>query len=475
MMSMRVPLPAFFLFFFFTGSLFAQKTWTLQDCIDYALKNNIQVKMDELDAGLAQQQYRQGIANMLPGINGSASDNYNYGHTVDPFTNKFITKNTQNSSFGAGSSVVLFNGFRLQNIRRQYRYDFLSSRLNSEKSMNAVALRVASAYMEVLYNMESAGIAERDLDAAVLQRNRTKHLTEAGTLPKGELLSMEAQVASDELRLVDARNQLTLSLLTLSQLLELPSSDGFTIEKPLIPAPAINDSLPVPESIIAIAEKNLPEIKMQEYKVQSAERALAASFGNLAPRLSFTTNFGSGYSKDKTKTTGAVFSHNDTIGYTMTGQDPVLTPRYDLINEPVSFGRQVDDNFSKFYGFSLSVPIFNGWQAKTAVNRSKVQLEDARLALQLSKNQLRKDIMQAYAEAGAASKKYAAAVISTEAQKEAFKYASQKYGEGLIGSVDYAVARNNLAKAESELLKARYEHLFRMKILHYYMGEPLKF
>ena len=461
-----------------TAPLFAQSptnsVWTLQQCIDHALKNNIQIKQNQLGVELSKEKYLQTIAGMLPSLNGSATHNYSYGRTIDIFTNQFINDRTQSNNFSLSSNITLFNGFELQNTRIKSQYDYMSSKFDAEKNINDITLNIVSSYLQILFNQESVDITNKRLDGTKLQRDRTKKIVDAGGLPQGSFLDIEAQVASDELQSVNAQNQLDLSYLNLIQLLDLDSVKNFQIGKPDFSNVNINSVLVNPSEVFATAVKTQPEIKSSEYKMLSAEKGLSVARGAMSPRLTLSGSFGTGYSDNRQRQ----------VGSTLVGYNPIVStdtakvfysPLYIYDYEKTPFRDQLNDNFNKFIGFNLTVPLFNGWQTNASIKRAKISLQNARLNEQLTKNQLNKTIQQSYADAVASYKKYNASQKSVDALKESFKYTEQKFNVGLLNSVDYITAKNNLTKAESDLLQAKYEYIFKTKILDFYQGKPLTF
>jgi outer membrane protein len=472
MKSRKFVLPAFFLLVGITGQ--AQKAWTLKECIDYALRNNIQIKQNQLNADLSRVKLEQSVASMFPNLNGSASHSYNYGRTIDPFTNQFVDQRTQYNNFSLNSSISLFEGFQVQNTLRQSNYDYKAGKLDVQKSQNDIALSVVTAYLQILYNKELVNISKSQLEVSENQVSRTRKLVETGSLPKGSLLDAEAQAASEELRLINAQNQLELSYLNLTQLLDLPTPKGFDIIDPQLSLPTTSLAENTPESVFEYAVKNQPEIKSAELKVRSAEKGLSIARGARYPRLSLGGSMGTGYSDIRTRVTG--FTTITYIsGITQGSQDPVISSQRIPLTEKTPFRDQLEDNINKSIGLTLSIPILNNWQVQSSVARAKINRANAELNNQLAINQLNKTIQQAHADANAALKKYNATAKTLESLREAFKYTEQKFNVGLVNSIDYMNAKNNQSKAESDLLQAKYDFIFKSKVLDFYLGKPLIF
>ncbi len=462
--------------FFFTGLLFAlaQKKWTLQECIDYALKNNIQVKQNQLNTELSKEQLIQNSAALLPNLNGNATHNYGYGRYLDPFTNQFIDQRNQTNNFSFTSNVILFNGFQLQNTLRQSQLNYVSSKHDVDKIKNDISLNIAAAYLQILLNQELLNTTKQQLSVSNVQSERTKKLVSAGSLTQGNLLDVESQVATEELNVVNAQNQLDLSYLSLVQIMDLDSVKEFSIFTPDFSS--FNQSLIATDSsqIFSYAEKNLPEIKSADTKVLSAQKGIAIAQGGRSPRLMLNSSFGTGYSESRQRMIGSGPIQQEIIGYY--NGDPLYanypgTPIY----EKIPFKDQLNDNLSKSIGVSLSIPFLNGWQVQTTINKSKISLMNAKLNADLVRNQVRKSIQQAYADAVAAIKRYKATEKSVLAIREAFKYTEQRYAVGLINSFDLVTSKNNLNKVESQLLQAKYDSIFKQKVLDFYQGKQLTF
>lgn len=460
-------------------SSFAQKIWTLKECVDYALNNNIQIKQSEISAEISKTFQTQSFYSMFPSLNGSASHSYNYGRSVDPFSYEFTTQKVSSSNLSLNTNVVLFNGLQLKNELKQSKLNYMSGKYELEKIKNDVSLNVTAAYLQVLYSRELLNASNDRVNAAKKQLDRTKILVDAGTLPKGSYLAAEAQFANEELSKVNAENQLNTSYLSLIQLLELDSVGNFEVEVPKVEVPDQASIALTPSDMYAASLTSKPEIKSADLKVQSAEKGLAIAQGARFPRLSMFGSLSTGYSNQsqRIKTLGGEYLGDiPTLNYVTTpvGNYYVFIPSFSSATfENSPFSTQFEDNLSKSFGFSLSIPIFNGLSAQTSVTRARLNLENVKYSSELTKNQLYRSIQQAHADAIGALNKYHAAEKSADALKEAFSYTEKKYNAGLLTSLDFTTAQNNLSKSESDLLQAKYDFIFRLKVLDFYMGKPL--
>jgi outer membrane protein len=450
----------------------AQKVWSLQNCIDYALANNIQIKQQQLSEQLAKITLNQSKIGLIPSVNGAASHAYNYGKTIDMYTNDFASSTVQSDNFYLSSNVTLFSGFQLLNTIKQNKIDLQASQFDLEKMMNDISLNLATAYLQILYNIEILNNAESQLDITNQQVKRTQKLYDAGTVAKGTLLTLEAQAATEELSVVNAQNSLDLSYLTLTQMLDLTTTDSFDIEIPKLELALESAELTAPDQIFAFAYAKQPEIKSAELKVRSNEIGLSIARGMRSPSLSLRFSYGTGYSGASDKYTSS-FGGYEPSGFT-SGGDTVYSPYFETTKEKIPFDDQIKDNVNKSISFNLSVPLFNGWQTNAAISKSKIAIQNAEYSLQTTKNTLYKTIQQAYADALAALNKYKSSRKSVEALKESFKYTEQKFDVGLVNTTDYNDAKNKLAESQSNLLQAKYEYVFRLKILDFYMGKPIE-
>jgi len=462
--------------FFNTTSLSAQNVWTLQKCLDYALKNNISIKQNQLTVATSNEKINQSYAAFLPNLNGNVGQSYDYGRYVNPFTNQFANTRAVSDNFSLSSSMTLFNGLQMQNTLKQSKLDYVSSEWDLKKIANDISLNVVSDYLQVLFAMENLTVANQQLDLIKKQQVNTQNLFDAGSIAKGNLLDIKAQVASDELGVINAQNGLDIAYLNLQQLLDLDSVKNFTIEKPILQLPSDNITTLNSDQVFASAEKTLPEIKSADVKYQSALVGLSIARGGRSPRLSLSGSYGTGYSDQLQGISGFSYAAPPQIGVDGNGV-PVysVTPEIIPTYQTTSFKDQLNDNLNKTISINLSLPFFNNWSTKSNIVRAKISVETAKYSSDLARLTLKKSIEQAYLDATAAYKKYNATLTSVESLQEAFKYAQQKFDVGLLNSYDYLAAKNNLTKAESDLIQAKYDYIFKAKILDFYLGKSLTF
>lgn len=424
----------------------AQEQWSLERCIQHALENNIQVKQQNLNIASSKNQLTTRKLELIPNLNGSVSHSFTFGRAIDYGTNS-VSTDLQSTSFSVSSSVNLFNGLRQYNNLKQSEINLMASIAESDKLKDNIALNITSAYLQILYNIEMLETSKRSLELSKLQHERTSKLVAAGSLPEGSLLEIEAQRASDELNLVNAENRLDLSYLTLVQMLDLRQTEGFKIETPNLADISLQLPITTAQDIFLQAENTMPQIKGAQLRVQSAQRGIAIAKGSRFPSLSLGASYGTGARK-------------------------YLHPTPTLTNQP--YADQIRNNASTNIGLSLNIPIFNGLQVEKGISNAKINLENAQLALTSEKNQLYKDIQQAYTDATAAQKKLKATEKNKIALEESLRYTENKFNVGLLNALDYTTARNKLTEAETGLLQAKYELIFKTKILQFYQGQALK-
>lgn len=436
--------------------MFAQHTWSLEDCLKHAAEYNLTIKQAALNTVLSENTLTQSKLELLPTINTDASHSLNFGRNIDPYTNSFTVDRVRNNNFGLSSSVTLFAGFQNINNIRKSNYEYLASKYDAEKIANDISINIITAFLQLMYNKELVAVNKDKLELSKLQVNRISEMVDVGRLPKGNLLDTESQMVQEELQLINVQNQLDIAFLNMKQLLDLDASYSFDITAPEVNVNKFFSSRNS-EELYALAVSNLPDVKSANTKVQSAERSLAIAKGQRSPRLSLFGSMGTGYSDARQKIIDL-----DSLSFVATYTE-------------YPFEEQLKDNVSQSISFRLSIPIFNGWQVSSSINRAKIGLLQSQYNLQLAKNQLRKEIEQANADALAAHKKYLASQKSVQALLESFRYTEEKYNVELVSTYEYNDAKNRLFQAEADLLQSKYDYIFKTKILDFYTGNKLTF
>jgi outer membrane protein len=411
---------------------------------------------------------------VLPNLNANASNYFNSGQRIDPFTNQFVAGDwTESRNYSLSANATLFNGFQTINTIKQSQYDAQAGAQDLLKIQNDISLNVASGYLQILFSQELLANAKNQVAITQQQVERTQKLVEAGSVAKGNLLDIQAQMASEELNLVTAENTFALATLNLKQLLNVDSSTIFSVvaAELALPAEALIGS--TSEQIYQTAVTKQPEIKSSELKLMSAEKGIAIARGARYPRLTVGASYGTGYSGASKQLVGTPNFAYTPNGYITSTGTPVLAPvlKNDFATTP--FETQLKNNLNRSVGLALSVPLFNNLQTHTAVVRAKINRENAWLGVQQQKNNLKKNIQQAYNDSHAALKKYQASKKAVNAIEESFRYMEQKYNLGAVSTLDYNDSKNKLTKAKSDWLQAKYDYVFKLKILDFYQGKPI--
>jgi outer membrane protein len=463
-----------FVFLFLTGTTAKTQTgWDLQQCINYALSHNISLRQTSLNNEVNKNNADQSKASLLPSINAGANHVYNIGRTIDRYTNTFANSTVLSQNFFIGASVVLWSGMSQYNNVMANEYAYLSGVELLKQRQNDLSLSVANAYIGVIFSEEILKISQNQYNVSKEQLERTQKMVVAGAFAKSVEYDIKAQLANDDVNVTTADNNYRIAMLTLVQLMNLDSVTNFNIQRPEL---NMQESQLIDATITGMYEtsiRNQPGIKSGEYSILSAERALAASRGRRSPTLTFNANMGTGTS-GLAKDVVGYNSVSDTLGI-IPNVGPLTYVRQDPIFRKMPFTEQFKNNINKSVGVTLQIPLFNGLQTHTAVKNAKISALNAKLGQDLTKQNLYKNITQAYANAKAALNKYNATLASVDAANESFKYAQQKFNAGTISSFDFSTSKNRLYAAESNLLQAKYDYIFKLKVLDYYQGKPLGF
>jgi len=451
--------------------------WTLEKCIQHALENNIQIKQQKLQLDINKKDHLQSKANLLPTLNADASHSFNSGRALDETTYKFTDNETiQSSNFNISSNLTLFSGLQKINSIKRAKLDLMAGVKNLEKIQNDISINVTSAFLQILFNTDILTSTINQLEVTKLQVERTKKLVEAGSLPQGNLLEIQAQAAQEEYNVVTYQNQLDLSIVQLTQLLELESPVGFEIEIPNITIEEHAKQLNDISSTYSLALSTMPEIASAELNVNIQEKNLQIARGGYYPTLSLSAGMNSRYSSlQKTRSIPDMDAPQVArqIGFVSGTNDPVMTLYSQMITQDYGFIDQFKDNKSSYLGFRLSIPILNGLQTRTRVAKAKIAQNQSMLQLESTKKDVLKKVQQAFYDASAALKKYHSSEKSVLAIKEAFRYTEEKYTVGMVNTLEYNQAKNRLIKAESDLIQAKYEYVFKTNILDFYRGNPI--
>ncbi len=419
----------------------AQEVWSLQKCVDYALENNIQIKQQELTNQYNSNQLGQAKSNRLPNLNAQISDNLNFGRSLT-YDNTYKNVNSSQINGYLGTEVTVYNGLQLQNTVKQRALDLQASIQDLQKAKDDMVLNIAASYLEILFAEELTLVSQNQIEVTKQQINRTNQLVDAGSLAKGALLEIQAQLAREELQLVNDQNRAQIAYLNLYQFLDLPISEKFKVAKPTLPNINANSNVANSLDVFKKAAQSRPEILAAQSRVESSKYQLLIAKGAKYPTLSIGANYYNLYNNQYTNFEG----------------------------NKISFSDQLKNNERYGMNVTLGIPIFNKNQVKNSIANAQLQVTDYELRLQTASNLLRKDIEQAYTNALAALKRYFSTEVAVSSMEEAFRYTEEKFNVGMVNSVEYNQSKNNLTSAQSDLLQAKYEYIFRSKILDFYNG-----
>ena len=421
----------------------AAQPWTLRECCDYAVSHNISIRQQENQCRQQEIQLSNARNSRLPDLSGSVSQNFSFGRglTAD---NTYSNTNTSSTSFSLGTSVPLFTGFQIPNQIKMNQLNLEAATAEQEKAKNDIRMQVAQAYVQILYNMEIAEVARRQVSIDSMQVARIKALVNNGKASGSQLSQQKATLANSQLAVTQAENNLALSLLTLSQLLELPTADGFSIAKPDISGLSgiAGVSSDTPDAVYAEALGLKPEIVAQQLRLRATDHNIKIARAGYMPTLSLSGGLGSNY-------------------YT--------TSKFD--SDP--FSTQLKNNFSQYIGLSLNVPIFNRFQTRNSIRTAKIQQENQQLQLDNAKKTLYKEIQQVCQSATAAKAKYESSTVAMQSSKDAFELMQAKYENGKANMTEFNESKNNYLKSESDLVQARYELLYQQALIQFYRGREL--
>lgn len=432
------------------GSLSAQnKKWTLLECVEYAVENNLTVEQYELDLQNSYIDKSDALGDMLPNLNGSMSTSGNTGLSFDPTTQEPVTTTIMTASGGLSSSVTLFDGLRNINRLNRAKLNALSFQYRLDDLKDDISLNVANSYLQILSNKETLKVFKARYAGTEQDLKRTKELVDAGVLPEGDLLEIEATAANLEQQIVNTENLVLISRINLAQLLQITDYENFDIvdiDFEIPPTDILNNS---PKEIFAEALTFRNDIKFSQSNIDLAEEDLKITKGALLPTLGGFFNYNTRFSDQE---------RFDNI----TGQ---------LFRE--SFGDQLWMNDGISYGLQLNVPIFNGFSVKNNIKRSQINVEKAKLQLEQEKLNLETNINQAYVDVKSFSKAYEAAQKTLEARSLAYNYSKERYDVGLMNAFDFSQAQSRVDDAAAELVRTKYDYMFRIKVLEFYFGVTL--
>ncbi len=421
---------------------------TLQQAVDLALKNNIQVKQSTVTVQNSELLLQQAKNNKLPALNGYSGISTNFGRGIDFSTNTYATQTISNNNLGLNADLIIYQGGVLQNTIKRNEFDLKATQQDMEAMKNNISLQVVLAYLNILNFEDQLSISKSQSEITKQQIERTDKLVKAGSLPQSNLFDLKAQLANEETTIVNSESNLETGRLTLLQLMNDPNLDAISLERISIAQPSTEAYGANATQVYEIAEKNQPVIKASDLRIESSIVGIKIAEAGFKPNLSFSGGIGSGYSS---------------------AAKDIAT------REKVGYFKQLSNNNSQNIGLNLNIPIFNKFSNKTRLAQSNLQKINSELGAQSARQTLRQNIEQAYVNLNNSAKKYEALKVQVAALEESFRAAESRFNAGAIDFVSYSLQKTNLDKARANLVQAKYDYVFRTKILDFYQNKPLTF
>ncbi len=458
----------------FFGAVQAQKTYTLRQCIDTALARNIAVQQNGLQADRAAVRLNQAKMNMLPDLNGSFSYGWNQGRVIDPFTNTFINQQLNSSSVGLSSGVTLFSGFQQINTIKQQSYAADASQLELQQARENLTLNVLLSYLQVLSNEDLAAIATQQAAVTAAQVARLEVMVQEGAIGQFQLSDMKGQLASDQVNLVNNRNAVQAAKLSLCQLMNIPYDKDMRLDRSALDVPAGVYALG-PDEVYAEAMEKFAQVRATAMRMKSAEKGVKVQRGAYYPFIGFGASLSSNYSSAASNPVPGAISEVPTGDYVRINntQLDVLRQQQDFTSESIKYGKQLDNNLGRFFGFNAQVPLFNNLRTRNNVRLAKIDLKDAELEYARTLQLLRQNIEQAWLNMQAGYDRYLAYTGQLAELETSFRAAEIRFNNGVINSVEYLLSKNAMDRARVNLTQSTYEYIFRMRILDFYRGLPV--
>ncbi|SDR99558.1 outer membrane protein [Polaribacter sp. KT25b] len=416
-----------------------QKIWSLQDCIDYALENNITIKDAILNKNIAEIDYSTSKSSKLPNLFGSASQSFSNGNTIDPITSSYVTEQIHSTNVGINTSMTLFQGNQINNQIKQNKILFDQSIFEEEVAKNNIVLNILETYLQTLYSKESIVIAQNNLIASEAEVLRAKSRLDAGTIALSDYTEAQSQAATNKYNVISAKNDYQQYIIVLKQLLELSPIDEMEVESVDENLDLLNIELNKVE-VYKNALGYLPEIQSSSLNVDANKKQLEIAKGGFLPTLALSGSLGSGYTSISDNT----------------------------------FSDQFDVNFNQKLGLSLTIPIFNRNQTKAAVKTANINIEKAEIQKQTTEKEVYKKVETAYQNAMSAQEQVIAAEASKEAAKDSYQLAQKKYELGDLSTTDLVISQNTYTNAQQNYLQAKYLNILYHQLLQFYQGNKIK-
>ncbi|WP_422356239.1 TolC family protein [Roseivirga pacifica] len=460
-------------------SLSTATPWTLEQCINYAWENNLNVKSSELSQLDNEILLKQSKHSLLPNLSAGGSVGKSYGRSIDPVTNNFVSQDFTSGGISANANVTLYQGGILRNTIKQNELNLEASTFDLEKAKNDIGLTVATNFLNVLLNREQYDNAKFQLEIVQTQLERTSKLVEAGSSPLTDKLDLESQVATSEVQLINAENALNIALLNLKQSMQMPASEPLNIVAPEIEIEQVPMVSETSDQVFQVALETQPEIQSADLGIESSDMGIKIRKGAFLPSLSVSGSLSTNYSDQARQINGTqdVTIPSTNIGFVQGTNEQVFSngsvQTVPVYSDSYSVGDQFNDNLGQSFRVNLNVPIFTRLQNSSNLQRAKISKQRAEINSQNVRNTLRQNVETAYTNALASHKSYEASEKRVTSLEETFRATEQRYNVGNANFVDYQIASNNLFAARTDLTRSKYEYIFRVKILDFYLGKPI--
>ena len=452
----------------------AQTTMTLKQCVETGIANNFDVQQKQLQIQSDEANWKQSKLNMFPDLNANAGHSFNQGRSIDPFTNSPVTQSFNSSNYSVNSGVVLFNGLAIQNSIKRNSLTYQAARMDWQQEKDNLTINIILAYLQVLSNTDQLVQAKNQATLSSQQVERLEVLNKEGAIKPSDLSDLKGQYASDQLAIISIENALQTAKVNLSQLMNVPYNKDLSLEKiePESFAARYEDT---PDKIYETALQQLAIIKAADLRKQSAAKAIKVARGQLFPTLSFNgsayTNYSSVAMQNRyVNTTDEVSKDYVEVNGS---QLPVIYKTDNFSSSKINYNDQLNNNLYTSFGFNLSIPIFNSLQQRNRIKQSKITYKSTELSASTTRTQLSQAIDQAYINMNTASDRYKTILEQVNAFEESFRAAGIRFNSGVGNSIDYLTAKNNLDRANINLIIAKYDYVLRTKILDYYQGKQL--
>jgi outer membrane protein len=451
------------------------KQWDLEACVNHAYENSLAVQRSQLALKDNEALVKQGKLSRLPTLNMNVFNSWRWGRSIDPTTNLFTTQRINSNGANASSNFLLYQGSRLSRSIKQGEMNVQASMYDLEKAKNDVALDVVFGYLQIIFTRELLENAREQLKTTKTQMDQTAKFVEAGSLPITNLLDLQSQVAGNEVDVINAENDVNLAVLQLKQFLQIPAEEPFDIVTPDFSASNYAFVTMSVGEVFETAVQTQPEIKSADIQIESAQMGVKIARSDHIPQVGLQGQFFTNYSDQNKEFTGAeeIPGQFNPIGFVLNSSEIVVEPTFRTFFNDINIPTQWADNRSWSAGFNIAVPIFNGWSTQTNVQRAKIQEDLAEINAVEARNVLRQTIETAYNDAQAAAKVFEAAQKQVDALEESFRATEKSYNLGAVNFVDYQVASFNLFSARSSQVRSKFDYIFKLKVLDFYLGNPL--